>query len=154
MMNRNILKDLYWKKGEGRAYSAEEIEDMDQDINEYIDLYEASDEELIAYCEDASGWDYDCVPDIIYDLAERNNIEIAEGDDAEVVLRKIKMATNRFAADAKEIVKNGQYNVAVNLMDDDLREEIHAEMTPCTDEEFLAEYMSRHYAKYGEEFTV
>jgi hypothetical protein len=46
------------------------------------------------------------------------------------------------------------FNEAVALMDDVLREEIHAELAPCTDEEFLREYERRHYEKYGEEFTI
>lgn len=54
----------------------------------------------------------------------------------------------------KEIIENGLYNAAVNLMDDDLREELHSTMAPCTDEEFLEAYMEAHEAKYGEEFTV
>ena len=46
------------------------------------------------------------------------------------------------------------YAAAVNLMDDDLREEIHMELTPCTDEEFLREYEKRHLEKFGEEFQI
>ncbi len=55
---------------------------------------------------------------------------------------------------AKEIIENGLYDAAVNLMDDEIREEIHAEMAPCTEEEFLEEYMKRHEEKYNEQFTV
>lgn len=39
-------------------------------------------------------------------------------------------------------------------MDDEIREELHAEMAPCTDQEFFDAYLDRHYAKYGEEFTI
>lgn len=46
------------------------------------------------------------------------------------------------------------YNQAVVLMDDDLREEIHADLAPCTDEEFLREYEKRHLEKYGSEFEI
>ena len=55
---------------------------------------------------------------------------------------------------AAEIVSAGLYDQAVNLMDDDIREELHQEIAPCTDEEFLRAYMERHLAKYGEEFTI
>ncbi len=55
---------------------------------------------------------------------------------------------------AKEIIENGLYDAAVNLMDDEIREEIHAEMAPCTEEEFLEEYMKRHEEKYNEQFTI
>lgn len=46
------------------------------------------------------------------------------------------------------------YEAAVMLMDDDIREELHREIAPCTDEEFLNEYAERHFEKYGEEFTI
>ena len=55
---------------------------------------------------------------------------------------------------AKEIIENNLYEVAVNLMDDDLREAIHSEIAPCTDEEFLEKYMEEHEKKFGENFTV
>lgn len=53
-----------------------------------------------------------------------------------------------------EVIKEGYYDAAVNLMDDELREEIHADLAPCTDEEFLTEYCKRHAEKFGEEFTI
>lgn len=46
------------------------------------------------------------------------------------------------------------YEAAVQLMDDELREEIHAELAPCSDIDFLTEYIKRHYEKYGEVFSV
>ena len=55
---------------------------------------------------------------------------------------------------AREIIENGLYNAAVNLMDDELREELHSKLAPCTDEEFLAAYMTEHEKKFGEEFTI
>ena len=55
---------------------------------------------------------------------------------------------------AKEIIEMGMYNAAVNLMDDDIREDVHADLAPCTDLEFLEEYMKRHEEKFGEEFTI
>ena len=56
--------------------------------------------------------------------------------------------------DAKTIIESGLYESAVNLMDDELRETIHAELAPCTDLDFLSAYMERHLEKYGEEFTI
>ena len=52
--------------------------------------------------------------------------------------------------DGKEI----DYAAAGNLMDDEIREELHAEMAPCTDQRFFDAYTERHYAKYGEDFTI
>lgn len=42
---------------------------------------------------------------------------------------------------------------SVQLMDDDLREQVHAELAPCTEEEFLERYKELHLQKYGEEFV-
>ena len=41
----------------------------------------------------------------------------------------------------------------VNLMDDELRERVHSDISPCTEAEFLKSYMELHKEKYGEEFT-
>lgn len=46
------------------------------------------------------------------------------------------------------------FDAAVELMDDELREQVHADLAPCTDEEFLREYERRHLEKYGEEFKI
>lgn len=56
------------------------------------------------------------------------------------------------AADA--ILEAGLFDAAVSLMDDDIRESVHADYAPCSDKTFLAVYCMRHYDKYGETFTV
>ena len=45
------------------------------------------------------------------------------------------------------------YDVAESMMDDELRETIHRELAPCTDQEFFDEYVKRHEEKFGEEWT-
>jgi hypothetical protein len=55
---------------------------------------------------------------------------------------------------AQEIIEKGLYDASVQLMDDDIREEIHRELAPCTDLEFLEAYMAKHREKYGIDFTV
>lgn len=45
-------------------------------------------------------------------------------------------------------------DAAVNLMDDDLREEIHFDLAPCTDQEFFDEYVKRHEEKFGETWEL
>ena len=42
------------------------------------------------------------------------------------------------------------YESAVALMDDELREELHAELVPCAAQEFFDAYAKRHMEKYGE----
>lgn len=47
------------------------------------------------------------------------------------------------------------FAACVNLMDDEIREALHNEMAPCTDQEFLDAYVEAHAAKYnGEEFSI
>ena len=39
-------------------------------------------------------------------------------------------------------------------MDDEIREDLHRELAPCSDLEFLEAYMQRHFEKYGEDFAI
>lgn len=40
-----------------------------------------------------------------------------------------------------EIVERNMWDTVVNLMDDETREAVHAELAPCTDLEFLTRYL-------------
>ena len=55
---------------------------------------------------------------------------------------------------AHEIIEAGLYSAAVNLMDDEIREELHRDLAPCSDEEFLEAYMEAHERKYGIPFVI
>ena len=46
------------------------------------------------------------------------------------------------------------YDAAVQLMDDDLREELHARLAPCTEQEFFTAYEAAHAEKFGEEWEL
>lgn len=46
------------------------------------------------------------------------------------------------------------FDAAVNLMDDEVREKLHMEFAPCTVQEFFTAYEKAHYQKYNEEFQV
>jgi hypothetical protein len=46
------------------------------------------------------------------------------------------------------------FDACVMLMDDELREEIHRDLAPCTDQEFLNEYVKRHQEKYNKDFQI
>ena len=57
----------------------------------------------------------------------------------------------------KVINMNGteiNYESAVELMDDELREELHMDLAPCTDQEFFTAYEKAHAEKYGEEWEL
>ena len=47
---------------------------------------------------------------------------------------------NSFVTPA-EAIEGMYWNVIVNAMDDDIREAVHAELAPCTNEEFLTRYL-------------
>jgi hypothetical protein len=55
---------------------------------------------------------------------------------------------------AKEIIEAGLYDAAVELMDDEIREELHNSGEYDTDEDFLEAYMEAHEAKYGIGFCI
>ena len=46
------------------------------------------------------------------------------------------------------------YDVAVQHMDDEIREELHEELAPCTEQEFFTAYAEKHYEKHGEAFFL
>lgn len=45
------------------------------------------------------------------------------------------------------------YLPAVMLMDDELREMLHDELSPGSSQEFIEEYARRHKEKFGEDFA-
>ena len=47
-----------------------------------------------------------------------------------------------------------EWNAALALMDDDLREELSADLAPCTEQEFFEAYEKAHEAKFGEEWEL
>ena len=46
------------------------------------------------------------------------------------------------------------FDFGVGLMDDEIREELHAELAPCTDQEFFTAYEKAHAEKFGEEWEL
>ena len=56
-----------------------------------------------------------------------------------------------------KVLVNGyevDFDVVVNMMDDEIREELHNGLAPCTDQEFVDAYVEAHEAKYGEQFEI
>ena len=57
----------------------------------------------------------------------------------------------------KVINQNGteiDFEVAVSLMDDEIREDLNRGLAPCSEQEFFSAYEKAHAEKYGEEFQV
>ena len=46
------------------------------------------------------------------------------------------------------------FDAAVQLMDDDIRERLHEEMAPCTPQEFYNAYVEAHEIEHHESFTI
>ncbi len=60
---------------------------------------------------------------------------------------------------ARNIVTNGygvdiDFDVAVNFMDDEIREELNENLVPCTEQNFFDEYCKAHETKYDEEWEL
>lgn len=68
-----------------------------------------------------------------------------------------KQITQRKGEDSMKVILNGcevYFDVCVNLMDDEIREALHAEGIE-TEQEFLDRYIEEHAKKYnGEVFTI
>lgn len=64
----------------------------------------------------------------------------------EFKMKKISLDNGRTYLTAKEamivINERNLWDVVVNMMDDDMREKVHSEFVPCTEEEFLNAYLS------------
>lgn len=46
------------------------------------------------------------------------------------------------------------YEAAVQHMDDEIREDLHDELAPCTEQEFFSAYEKRHREKFGEDWFL
>ena len=46
------------------------------------------------------------------------------------------------------------YEAAVMLMDDEIRESLHFKLAPCTEQEFFTAYEKAHAEKYGEQWEL
>lgn len=46
------------------------------------------------------------------------------------------------------------YEACVEMMDDDLREELHDRLAPCSEAKFLKTYCKEHIRRFGSPFIV
>lgn len=46
------------------------------------------------------------------------------------------------------------FDSAVVLMDDEIREGLHNELAPCAEQEFFDAYVTKHEEKFGEEWEL
>lgn len=73
--------------------------------------------------------------------------------EADVMADELAKLADKYVQD--EDGRTVDYAAAVELMDDDLREELHMEMAPCSNQEFYDAYVKAHAAKFnGEKFQI
>lgn len=56
-----------------------------------------------------------------------------------------------------KVLLNGyevDFDAAVSMMEDELREELHNKLAPCSDQDFIDAYAEAHQAKFGEQFEI
>lgn len=80
------------------------------------------------------------------EIVDTINKELAANNEEEVAPMK-NTVTN---ANGAQI----DYTAAVALMDDEIREELAAELAPCTYQEFFTAYEKAHLAKFGETWEL
>ena len=73
-----------------------------------------------------------------------------EEDDIEMIVH----GWDKKVEDVIDQLMPENYESAVSFMDDEIREEVHADLAPCTEARFLWEYAKRHEKKYGVPFTI
>ena len=65
--------------------------------------------------------------------------------------KELKM---KYSKVINEYGKEIDFDAAVNLMDDDIREQLHDELAPCTPQVFFDAYVSAHEKKFGEDWVL
>lgn len=118
-------------------------------VNFYVDyIYDTKD--LEAKYELLYEDDHFCVD---WELTEDEKVFLKKKMEeyAGMSLIELFSTCDEFREDILGTVEN--WDSIENLMDDELREELHSELYPCTQKEFLDEYCKRHKEKFNEEFA-
>jgi len=50
--------------------------------------------------------------------------------------------------------KEFEMDTVVNMMDNEIREELHNKMAPCNDQDFVDAYCAAHEKKFNETFII
>lgn len=59
----------------------------------------------------------------------------------EIEMKNISIDNGYSTCTVKEAIQKVDWDVIVNFMDDEIRERVHMEIAPCTEEEFLTRYL-------------
>lgn len=68
---------------------------------------------------------------------------IDEESEEDKLMRSISIDNGHSFVTPTEAIAEMGWGVIVSMMDDEIRESVHADMAPCTEEEFLVEYLRR-----------
>lgn len=116
----------------------------------YIESLEAADKKMTA--EAWQAW----IEREIEDLKRQGAPDDVTDIDIERVIDRLDADgyITDYSKEAAALLESAPLDTIAAYMDDELREEVHNLMSPCTDASFLEEYISRHFDKYNEIFTI
>lgn len=123
---------------------------IDRDVKERLTEYAMNfaEDEVSSFVRNV-GWE-DWMDDYCEDPKNPNEVEMEEIQSGlEELFRKAHEKLIR--------IPNGtvlDWDTAVNLMDDDIREDIHNAHAPCSNSLFFDLYAAAHLAKFGEEWEL
>ncbi len=86
------------------------------------------------------------------DRDEMKNLYWLTDDEADGLAKELKRIR-----DSKVVDSDGNeydWNTVVSCMDDDIRERVHREMAPCSNQEFFDAYVKAHWENFGENFPA
>lgn len=107
---------------------------------------------------DAEGIDYmpGALDVVRYALIWDN--DVTDGLTFEQVEREIESLADAYAEEDVTVVNEFGVRIAfaaaVPMMDDDIREEIHRELAPCSEQEFFDAYATAHEDRFGETWEL
>ena len=61
-------------------------------------------------------------------------------------------ASQYYNQELEEDEKDNFYQMCVQLMDDEIRENLHSELSPCSEDVFLEKYCEEHLEKFSDSF--
>jgi len=56
--------------------------------------------------------------------------------------------------DARSLMEAFEWDLITQNMDDDIREQVHSELAPCSELAFLVRYLALHWDAHGVEFKI
>lgn len=89
------------------------------------------------------------------DAYRQSMLDMLQCEDDEETIRDILAQHGEILSDV--VVIDGRitdYDAAVNVMDDDIREALHDKLAPCTKQEFMDAYVKAHAEKFGKDFAT